>query len=98
MRTLYVPGMHCEKMAVTGISFRQRAVNEFLVKEGYSEGVIYKRLHDVYGDACMGVSSVRRWVKQFKDGKTDIADEPRCGRPRTAATERNKQKVNELIR
>jgi len=28
----------------------------------------------------------------------DIADQPRCGRPRTAASERNKQKVYELIR
>jgi transposase len=42
----------------------------------------------------MGVSSVRRWVKHFKDGNTDIAHQPRCGRPRTAATERNKQKVD----
>jgi transposase len=46
----------------------------------------------------MGTSSVRRWVKHFKDGNTDIADQPRCGRPRTAATERNKQNVDELIR
>jgi hypothetical protein len=37
-------------------------------------------------------------VKHFKDGNTDIADQPRCGRPITAATERNKQKVDELIR
>jgi hypothetical protein len=28
----------------------------------------------------------------------DIADQPRCGRPRIAATERNKQKFDELIR
>jgi hypothetical protein len=27
----------------------------------------------------MGVSNVRRWVKHFKDGNTDIADQPRCG-------------------
>jgi transposase len=82
--------MHCEKMAVTGMSFGERCVIEFLVKEGNSSGVIYERLRGVYGDACMCAGSVRRWVKQFKDGKTDIADEPRCGRPRTAATERNK--------
>jgi transposase len=37
-------------------------------------------------------------VKRFKDGNTDIADQPRCGRPRTAATERNKQKVDDLIK
>jgi hypothetical protein len=42
--------------------------------------------------------SHRSWVKHCKDGNTDIADQPRCGRQRTAATERNKQKVDELIR
>jgi transposase len=67
------------------------------VKKGNSAGVIYERLRDVY-DVCLGASSVRRWVKHFKDGNVDIADQPRCGRPRTAATERNKQKVDELIR
>jgi hypothetical protein len=36
-------------------------------------------------------------VKHFKDGNTDITNQPRCGRPRTAATERNKQKVDKLI-
>jgi transposase len=84
-------------MSATDMSFRQRAVIEF-VKEGNSVGVIYERLHDVYGDVCMGTSNVRRWVKHFKDGNTDIADQPRCGRQRTAATKRNKQKVDELIR
>jgi DeoR/GlpR family transcriptional regulator of sugar metabolism len=37
-------------------------------------------------------------VKHFKDRNTDIADQPRCDRPRTAATERNKQEFDELIR
>jgi transposase len=68
------------------------------VKEGNSAGVIYERVCGVYGDVCMGISNVRRWVKHFKDGNTDIADQSRCGRPRTAATESNKQKVDELTR
>jgi transposase len=46
----------------------------------------------------MGASSVRRWVERFENGNTDIADQPRCGRPRTAVTERNQLKVDELIR
>jgi hypothetical protein len=37
-------------------------------------------------------------VKHFKDGNTDIADQPRCFRPRAAATERNKQKLDEIIK
>jgi transposase len=98
MRTSYIPVMHCEKMAVTDMSFRQNAVIEFLVKEGNSARFICEGLRSVCGDVCMGTSSVRRWVKHFKDGNTDIADQPRCGRPRTAATEHNKQKVDEQIR
>jgi hypothetical protein len=90
--------MHCEKMAVTDMSFHQRVVIEVLVKEGNWAGVIYERLRGVHGDVCMGDCSVRRWVKHFKDGKTDIVYQPRCGPQRTAATERNKQKINELIR
>jgi hypothetical protein len=43
MRKIYVPIMHCEKMAVTSMLFRQRAVTEFLVKEGNSAGVIYEQ-------------------------------------------------------
>jgi hypothetical protein len=79
MRTPYVPVMRCEKMDVTDMSFHQCAVIEFLVKEGNSVGVTYERLFGVYGDVCMGANSVRRWVKHFKDGNTDIADQPRCG-------------------
>jgi len=45
----------------------------------------------------MGASSVRRWVKHFKDGNTSIQDQPRSGRPRTASTERNKERVDEII-
>jgi hypothetical protein len=55
----------------------QRSVIEFLVKEGNSAGVIYERLRDVYGDVCMGASSVRRWAKHFKDGNTVITNQSR---------------------
>jgi hypothetical protein len=38
MITSYVPVMRCEKMAVTDIPFRQRALVEFFVKKGNSAG------------------------------------------------------------
>jgi transposase len=94
MHPSYIPVMHCVKMSVISMSFHQRAVTEFLVKQGNSAGILYERLRGVYGDVC----SVRRWVIHFKDGNTDIADQLRCGRPRTDASQRNKQKVDELIR
>jgi len=46
----------------------------------------------------MDASSVRRWVKRFKDGNTSIQDQPHSGRPRTASTESNKKVVDEIIK
>jgi len=84
-------------MADNDISFHQRAVIEFLVKEEIPDAEFHQRLQRAYGSVCMGASSVRRWVKHFKDGKTSIQDQPRSGRPRAASTERNKERVDEII-
>ena len=79
------------------MSFHQRAVIKFLVKEEIPAAEIHQRLQHAYGSVCMGASSVRGWVKHFKDGNTSIQDQPRSGRPRTASTERNKERVDEII-
>jgi len=83
-------------MADNDMSFRQRAVIEFLIKE---EILLQKFTRDfsMLMEVCMGVSSVRRWVNHFKDGNTNIQDQPRSGRPRTASTEHNKERVDEII-
>ena len=56
-------------MADNDMSFRQRAIIEFLVKEEIPAAEIHQRLQRAYGSVCMGASSVRRWVKHFKGGK-----------------------------
>jgi len=85
------------KMADNDMSFRQRAVIEFLFKEEIPATEIHQRLQRAYGSVCVGASSVRRWVKHFKDWKTSIQNQPRSVRPRTASTERNKERVDEII-
>ena len=62
-------------MADNDMSFRQRAVMEFLVKEEIPAAEIHQRLQRAYGSVCMVASSVRRWVKHFKDGKTEAIQE-----------------------
>ena len=84
-------------MADNDMSIRQRAVIEFLVKEEIPAAEIHQRLQRAYGSVCMGVSSVRRWVKHFKDANKSIQYQPQSGRPRTASTERNKERVDEII-
>ena len=46
----------------------------------------------------MGASSVGRWAKHFKGGNRSIQDKPRSGRPRTASTEPNKKRYDEIIK
>ena len=59
------------KMTDNDMSFRKRAVIEFLVKEEIPAAEIHQRLQRAYGSVCMGASGVRRLVKHFKDGKTE---------------------------
>jgi len=47
-------------MADNDMSFRQRAVVEFLVKEEIPAAEIHQRLQRAYGSVCMGASGVRR--------------------------------------
>ena len=56
-------------MSDNDMSFRRRAVIEFLVKEEIPAAEIHQRLQCAYGSVCMGASSVRRWLKHFKDGE-----------------------------
>lgn len=77
---------------------KQRAVIEFLTKEGCRPSDIHRRLQNVYGDDTIDKSNVHRWMKKFKEGETSIEDKPRSGRPSTATTDTNRQRVDELIR
>ena len=74
----HVTSITPNKMA-DNMSFCQRAVIKFLVKQEIPAAEIHQRFQRAYGSVYMGASSVRRWVKHFKDGNTSIQDEPqRC--------------------
>ena len=45
----------------------------------------------------MNVSIVRRWVACFSSGDSDVKDKPRSGRPCTAVTPRNEERLDQLI-
>jgi transposase len=77
---------------------KQRAVIEFLMKEGCRLSDIHRRLQNVYRDDTIDRSNVHRWMKKFKEGETSIDEKPRSGRPSTTTTDANRQRVDELIR
>jgi transposase-like protein len=51
------------------VRFKQRAVMEFLTAEKVPPIEMHRRMQAVYGDQCVDVSTVRRWVRRFKDGE-----------------------------
>ena len=53
---------------------------------------------DFYVDQTVDVSTVRRWVVCFSSGDSDVKDKPRSGRPYTAVTPRNEERLDQLIR
>jgi len=67
----------------SGVRFKQRAVIEFSTAEKGPPIEIHRRMQAVYGDQCVDVSTVRRWVGRFKDGElgqADLSDKTRSGR------------------
>jgi len=71
---------------ISDVRFKQRAVIEFLTVEKVLPIEIHTRMQAVYGDQCVDVSTVRRWVRRFEDGElgqADLCDKTRGGRPVT---------------
>lgn len=54
---------------------------------GDSATKIHNDLKQVYGDGCCSYDSVARWIRQFNDGRDDLKDKARSGRPSTSVNE-----------
>ena len=64
------------------VRFKQRAVIEFLTMEKVAPIEIHRRMQAAYGDQFVDVSTVRGWVRRFKDGElgqADLSDKTRSG-------------------
>ena len=74
-----------------------RGVVRFLRAENVTPSEIHRRLVAVYGEHVMNAVSVRKWCTMFRNGRTDVHDAERSGRP-SVITDVLKQKVNCIIR
>ena len=74
-----------------------RGVIRFLQAENVRPIEIHPRLVAVYGEHVMKAASVGKWCTMFRNGRTDVHDAERSGRP-SVITDALKQKVNRIIR
>ncbi|KAL4714916.1 hypothetical protein ACJJTC_014287 [Scirpophaga incertulas] len=73
-----------------------RAVIRFLSAKGVKPIDIHREICEVDGQNIMSDGMVRKWVRAFKDGRTNVHDEERSGRP-SVVNEDLVQKVDEKI-
>ena len=57
-----------------------RSVIRFLYAKGERPAEIHKQIVDVYGNV-MNRQNVTKWCREFSEGRTDVHDEQRSGRP-----------------
>ena len=58
-----------------------RSVTRFLNANNMKPTEIHRELCDVYGEHAMSSSVVRRWVRLFNEGRENVHDDTRSGRP-----------------
>nr|XP_027798477.1 protein GVQW3 isoform X1 [Marmota flaviventris] len=75
----------------------QRISIKFCVKLNKSASETHHLLKEAYGDEVMSRARVFDWHKRFKEGREDVRDDARSGRPVTHRTDENIQKVKDLV-
>jgi len=75
----------------------ERVNIKFLVKLKKSATETFQLLTEAYGEDCMFHARVFEWHKRFSKGRESVKDD-RPGRPCTAVTDDNTEKVRDVIR
>ncbi|UYV67946.1 hypothetical protein LAZ67_5002570 [Cordylochernes scorpioides] len=73
----------------------QRTCIKFCVKNEIKCADAFRMLTVAYGEATLDRSNVYRWYKMFSEGREDVNDEERAGRPSTSTTD---EKINEVVK
>ncbi|UYV71906.1 hypothetical protein LAZ67_9001019 [Cordylochernes scorpioides] len=71
----------------------QRTCIKFCVKNEIKCADAFRMLTVAYREATLDRSNVYRWYKMFSEGREDVNDEERAGRPSTSTTD---EKINEV--
>ena len=71
-----------------------RAVIKFFVKEGITPNEIHSKFIKVYGDSSPSFLTIKKWVAEFKRGRTSLQDD---GRPKSATTSEIIEKVHDMV-
>jgi len=78
------------------LSMEQRLVIKFCFKAEKSATETLQMVNAAYGNQALSRSNVFRWHGRFRDGREDIEDDPRSGRPTECRNDNNVEKISQL--
>ena len=70
-------------------TIEQRYAIKFCSKLNKSLADTHQMIQEAYGDSALSYSQVSRWLKLFKNGREEVEDDPRSGRPSTSKSDKN---------
>ena len=80
------------------MSVEQRINPKFLVCLGKTPTEALKLLQEVYGDDKMSRTCLLEWHRRFKEGREEVEDNYRSGRPCASRTDENVEQVRQKVR
>ena len=79
------------------LSMEQRLTIKFCFKAGKSAMETLQMVNAACGDQALTLSNVFRWYGRFRDGREDIEDDRRSGRPTECRNYNNVEKISQLL-
>ena len=70
---------------------------KFCVKLNKSATETFASLTEAYGDATLSRTMVFKWYKAFKEGRENVKDDPRSGRPISSTNDQNVEVVRAVM-
>ena len=77
---------------------RTKSEHQVLFKLGKTFTETHQMMKKVYSDDCLSRSRIHEGSKRFQEGREDLEDDERSGRPRNVVNEENAEIVREFIR
>jgi hypothetical protein len=75
----------------------QQLEEKLCFKAGKRETENLQMVNSAYGDQALCRSNDFRWYGRFRDGREDIEDYPRSGRPTECSNGNNVEKISQLL-